>query len=103
MVMLAIRGADTWADIERFCRAHQARLEQYLELPHGIPSHDTFGRVFRRLDTAEFYNCVMKWIQEINLPLKEQVISIDGKTLRGSHDRSEVRPALHVVNAWAVS
>ena len=96
-----ICGANTWADIERFCCAHQAWFEKYLELPHGIPSHDTFGRVFRRLDTAEFYNCVIKWIQEIDFVLKDKVVSIDGKTLRGSHDRANGQAPLHVVNAWA--
>lgn len=96
-----ICGADNWADIERFANAHIEWFEQFLELPQGVPSHDTFSRVFARLDTAEFQQCMSAWIEELQLNLQGQTVAIDGKTLRGSHDRSEAQQALHVVNAWA--
>lgn len=105
MVALAICGticgADSWADIERFAKSNVNWFRQFLELPNGVPSHDTFGRVFSRLDTGEFYNCVMNWIQALDLPLKDCSINIDGKTLRRSHDRAADQPPLHVVSAWA--
>lgn len=75
MVALAlcgtICGADTWADIERFSLAHQEWFEQFLELPNGVPSHDTFGRVFRCLDTAEFQACLSKWVEHLQFSLME--------------------------------
>lgn len=96
-----IAGANSWADIERFARAHQDWFEEFLELPYGIPSHDTFGRVFARLDTEEFQQCLARWVEHLQLHLAGETVAIDGKTLRGSHDRSAGQEALHVVNAWA--
>jgi predicted transposase YbfD/YdcC len=105
MVALAlcgtICGADTWADIERFSLAHQAWFEQFLELPNGVPSHDTFGRVFRCLDTAEFQTCLSRWVEHLQFSLKGRTIAIDGKTLRGSHDHASGQKPLHIINAWA--
>lgn len=105
MVALAlcgtIAGANSWADIERFARAHQDWFEQFLELPYGIPSHDTLGRVFCRLDTDEFQRAMSRWVDQLQLQLAGETVAIDGKTLRGSHDRSAGQQALHVVNAWA--
>ncbi len=94
-------GADSYADIERFCVAHQEWFEQFLELPYGIPSHDTLGRVFARLDTDGFQHCLGKWVAELQQHLAGETVAIDGKTLCGSHDRSAGQQALHVVNAWA--
>jgi predicted transposase YbfD/YdcC len=96
-----IAGANSWADIERFAVAHQEWFEQFLERPYGIPSHDTFGRVFARLDTEEFQQCLGHWVEDLQLKLAGETVAIDGKTLRGSHDRSAGQEALHVVNAWA--
>jgi predicted transposase YbfD/YdcC len=96
-----IAGANSWADIERFAAAHQDWFEEFLELPYGIPSHDTFGRVFARLDTEEFQQCLGRWVEDLQLQLAGETVAIDGKTLRGSHDRSAGQEALHVVNAWA--
>lgn len=105
MVALAlcgtICGANTWADIERFSLAHQEWFEQFLELPNGVPSHDTFGRVFRCLDTAEFQACLSKWVEHLQFSLRGKTIAIDGKTLRGSHDQINGQKPLHIVNAWA--
>ncbi len=97
----AICGADNWADVERFGIAKQLWFERFLELPNGIPSHDTLGRVFARLDTGEFLMCLQNWLRSLHLSLKEQGVAIDGKTLRGSFDASSGKSALHVVSAWA--
>jgi len=97
----AICGADSWADVERFGLAKQLWFERFLELPNGIPSHDTFGRVFARLDTGEFLICLQNWLRSLHLSLKEQGIAIDGKTMRGSFDAGSGKSALHIVSAWA--
>jgi len=96
-----IAGANSWADIERFALGHQDWFEEFLELPYGVPSHDTFSRVFSRLDTEEFQHCLARWVEHLQLQLAGETVAIDGKTLRGSHDRSAGQEALHVVNAWA--
>ncbi len=70
-------------------------------LPNGIPSHDTFGRVFSRLDPEQFGVCFMNWVKSVAELTQGQVVAVDGKTLRGSHNRGQGRPALHLVSAWA--
>lgn len=97
----AICGANSWVDVEKFGVAKRDWFSRFLELPHGIPSHDTFGRVFARLDTSEFLTCLHNWLRSLHLSLKEQGIAIDGKTLRGSFDAASGKSALHVVSAWA--
>ena len=72
-----------------------------MDLPHGIPSADTFERVFSRIDPEEFKNSFMEWIQAISQLTKGEVISVDGKTLRRSHDKSNGKSAIHMVSAWA--
>jgi len=98
----AICGADSWADVERFGKAKQPWFARFLELPGGIPSHDTFGRVFAHLDTAEFDACLRSWLRSLHKSLQGQSIAIDGKTLRHSFDTATGRAALHSVSAWAV-
>lgn len=95
-----IAGSDTWADIERFGNHRLEWLRTFLRLESGIPSHDTFGRVFARLDPAELVNAVTRWLDEIGRDLGKQ-IAIDGKTLRGSFDNAAGRQPLHLVSAWA--
>lgn len=96
-----IANANTWVDIERFGKAKLDLLRRFLELPHGIPSHDTFSRVFALLDPAALLVCLHHWLNELRKKLGGKHVAIDGKTLRGSHD-GEVRPdALHLVSAWA--
>lgn len=97
----AICGAEGWADVERFGCMKQDWFARFLELPGGIPSHDTFGRVFSRLDTEEILACLQQWVRQHNLALTEQGIALDGKTLRHSFDTVTGKSALHVVNAWA--
>ena len=97
-----ICGANAWTDVERFGLAKQEWFAKFLELPGGVPSHDTFGRVFALLDTAEFEACLRSWLRSLNKSMKGQGIAIDGKTLRHSFDQATGRAALHSVSAWAV-
>lgn len=97
----AICGAEGWADVERFGKAKRRWFGRFLELKHGIPSHDTFGRVFARLDTAEFFVCLQEWLEALRVSFREQGIAIDGKTLRRSFDTAAGKSAVHLVSAWA--
>jgi predicted transposase YbfD/YdcC len=96
-----ICGADTWVDVEEFGKSKRGWLETFLELPNGIPSHDTFGRVFARLKPEQFQACFLSWVQAINKVLPSQQIAIDGKTARRSHERAEGKAAIQMVSAWA--
>jgi predicted transposase YbfD/YdcC len=96
-----ICGADTWVDIEEFGKAKIEWLRGFLELPNGIPSHDTFGRVFGRLDPEQFQRCFLSWVQALYEITQGQVVALDGKTLRRSHDRRLGRAAIRMVSAWA--
>ena len=96
-----ICGADGWVAVETFGRAKAAWLRTFLALPGGIPSHDTFGRVFARLDPAEFQRCFLAWVSAVAPETTGQVVALDGKTLRRSHDCSNGKAALHLVSAWA--
>ena len=95
-----IAGADGWADIERFGKERLAWLRTFLRLEGGVPSHDTFGRVFARLDPAELMACVAQWLEDIGREIGQH-IAIDGKTLRGSFDTAAGKNPLHLVSAWA--
>ena len=96
-------GADGWVQIAQFGRAKQAWLEQFLELPNGIPAHDTFGRVFSLLRPEAFEACFRAWVESIRTLIPGEVIAVDGKTLRRSHDRGKGLGALHLVSAWATA
>ena len=100
-VCAVIAGAENWVDVESFGKARQEWLQTFLALPHGIPSHDTFGRFFAVLDAEAFQTAFMRWVEGVFQVSKGQVIAIDGKTVRGSHDRSIGKDAIHMVNAWA--
>ena len=73
----------------------------FLDLPNGIPSHDTFGDVFSRLDPEQFQRCFVEWTQAVADLLPGEVVAIDGKTARRSHDKRAGRQAIHLVSAWA--
>jgi len=100
-VCAVIAGAETWVDVEQFGEAKQDWLKSFLELPGGIPSHDTFGRFFAALDAEAFQAAFTHWVEGVFRVSKGQVIAIDGKSLRRSHDRSVGKDAIHMVNAWA--
>jgi predicted transposase YbfD/YdcC len=96
-----ICGADDWVDVEAWGNAKLDWLRQYLPLPNGIPSHDTFGDVFSRLKPEQFETSFLGWVQAVMGASGEPVVAIDGKTLRGSHDRGRGKSAIHLVSAWA--
>ncbi len=96
-----ICGADSWVELEQFGKSKEEWLKGFLELPNGIPSHDTFGRVFALLDAQQFRDCFLAWVQAVSAVTRGQVIAIDGKTLRRSHDKSLGKSAIHMVSAWA--
>ncbi len=96
-----ICGADTWVDIEEFGKAKYDWLRTLLAFPNGIPSHDTFGRVFAALDAEQFQQCFLAWVEAISQATQGEVIAVDGKTLRRSHDRGSGKDAMHMVSAWA--
>jgi hypothetical protein len=96
-----ICGADGWVGIEEFGKAKEEWLTDLLQLPNGIPSHDTFGRVFAHLDPDQFEASFVEWVRGISGSI-QGVIAIDGKTSRRTHDRGAGKKALHLVSAWAV-
>jgi len=100
-ICAVICGAETWVDIENFGKARIAWFQQFLELPNGIPSHDTFGRVFSLLNAEAFEACFFDWVAAVNQVTKGQVIAIDGKELRHSFDSFLGKKAIHLVSAWA--
>ncbi len=93
-------GGEDCTDMALFGRAKEPFLRQFLRLPHGIPSHDTFSRVFRLLDPVKFHACFLRFMQRF-AEATQGVVAIDGKTLRHSFDRAGEKSALHLVSAWA--
>ncbi len=100
-ICAVIGGAESWDDIELFGESKADWFASFLDLPHGIPSHDTFNRVFAALDPVQFRTCFQHWMQAVAGVLPAQVIALDGKTVRGSQDRVNGRQAIHLVSAWA--
>jgi len=99
-VCAVIAGADKWTEVARFGKAKEQWLRTFLELPNGIPSHDTFGRVFSLLDPGQFQDAFRSWAVAVQGRV-EGVVAVDGKTVRRSHDRGKGKEAIHVVSAWA--
>jgi len=97
-----ICGADSWVDIEHFGQAKADWLAHFLDLENGIPAHDTFGRVFARLDPEEFQAGFVSWIQAVSQITAGEIVAIDGKQLRRSHDGRLGKKAIYMVSAWAV-
>lgn len=96
-----ISGADSWTQVAEYGRSKIGWFKKFLKLPNGIPSHDTFGRLFSMLEPEGFQNFFTRWVQDLSLSLKGKTVPIDGKTLRGSHDRKNGKAAIHMVSAWA--
>ena len=95
-------GANGWADVERFVDARYDWFEKYISMEEGIPSHDTFGRVFAKLDTGEFLSAMHGWADEFAGNLRDKGVAIDGKVLRGSFDKASGKSAIHTITAFAV-
>lgn len=96
-----LAGAQGWTDMETFGKSKEAWLKQFLKLETGIPSHDTFGDVFRMIDGDEFQRSFIRWVEGIFTVTQGEVVAIDGKTARRSHDKSIGKDAIHMVSAWA--
>lgn len=100
-ICAVICGADSWVDIETYGKAKQGCLGEFLELPNGIPSHDTIARVFAALDATALQECFLSWVKAIAHLSEGEIIAIDGKTLRQSYDTGRNKGAIHMVSAWA--
>lgn len=96
-----ICGADNWVEIEAYGKAKVAWLQTIIPLPNGIPSHDTFGRVFRMIDPEAFQACFLQWVQQVSQVTEGELVAIDGKQLRGSKDVPAGKEGLYLVSAWA--
>ena len=102
-VLAVIAGAEGWEEIEEFGEDKEEWLRKYLELPNGIPSHDTISRVFRALKPDAFQEAFAQWIEVLHDHAGLQLVAVDGKTIRRSHDNSSMKSALHAVCAWSVA
>ena len=96
-----ICGAEGWTDMEIFGNSKVVWLKTFLELPNGIPSHDTFGRVFGMIDAQQFQLAFWEWVWAVNNIVQGQIVNIDGKCLRGSDDQKLGKRAIYMVSAWA--
>jgi predicted transposase YbfD/YdcC len=102
-VCAALCGADSWVGVETVGKAKEAWFRQFLKLENGIPSHDTFGDVFAKINPEAFQTRFIRWVEAVFRVTKGQIVALDGKTLRGSHKGEAGKDAIHLVNAWAVS
>ena len=100
-VCAVIACAESWNDIALYGRSKLAWLQTFLELPNGIPSHDTFRRVFMLIDPEAFEACFTAWAASLAAGFEREVVAIDGKTLRRSFDHEREHAPLHLVSAWA--
>jgi predicted transposase YbfD/YdcC len=100
-ICAVICGAEGWTDIENFGKSKISWLNTFLELPNGIPSHDTFGRVFSQLDAQQFQLAFYEWVWAVNEIIQGQIVNIDGKRLGGSEDKLLGKRAIYMVSAWA--
>lgn len=103
-ICAVICGAEGWEDIETFTKERKAWLHGYLTLPYGIPCHDTFRRVFSRINPEELQRCFRRWVRAVFHFTGKQVITIDGKSLSRSFENGNEKHKgmIHMVSAWAV-
>jgi len=94
-------GCEAFTDVERYAQAKLPFFRRFLELPHGIPSHDTFSRIFARLSPSAFGECLRNWINDLRESPQGDHVAIDGKTLRGTFHKASEKSALHSVSAWS--
>jgi len=102
-ICAVLSGAETWEEIEVFAETKQVWLGQFLALKHGTPSHDTFRRVFSLLDAEAFQKRFMEWVRSTFKIEREQIVAIDGKSVRGSQRATQGQRCLHLVSAFATS
>jgi predicted transposase YbfD/YdcC len=102
-ICAVICGAEDWGEVAEYGLAKQSWLARFLALPNGIPSHDTFNRLFARIRPEQLQQCFLNWVQAVYQITSGQVIAIDGKTLRGSCERGNQRSLIHMVSAWATA
>ena len=95
-----LTGGDGFQDMALFGKSKHAWLQTFLALPHGIPSHDTFGRVFARLNPRRFQECFLSWTQAVARLTQGTLVSLDGKTVKASFDRATAASPLHMLSAW---
>ena len=100
-VAATIANASDWEEVEIFAKKREEWFGRFLELPNGIPSHDTFERVFRWIDPKQFEKCFVHWVREIAELADRTVVAIDGKTMRGAFDSDDKKSPIHIVSAWA--
>lgn len=100
-VCAVVCGAETWEDIEDYGEDTIEWLQRFLKLENGIPSHDTFRRLFIRLDPQALQECFTNWVEAVRDEIDGDVVAIDGKTLRRSADRAAGKVPIHLVSAWA--
>lgn len=100
-ILAVICGADGWVGIETYGRAKYNWLKTFLALPNGIPSHDTFARVFARLKPEQLQASFLSWVRSVSRVSKGELIALDGKTVRRSYDKGKDKGAIHMVSAWA--
>jgi len=99
-IISVICGADTWNEMEIYAQEKESFLQTFLELPNGIPSHDTFNRVFYAIDSRQFEACYIEWVKSLAELVPKEVIAIDGKTIRGAKSKGNKSP-IHMVSAFA--
>lgn len=100
-ILAVLCGAEGWVDIELFGKSNEGWLKTFLELPNGIPSHDTLGRVFAYMNASILRACFLSWMQSLVKVSTGNIIAIDGKTLRRSHDKGKNKAAIHMVSAFS--
>ena len=100
-ILAVIAGAQGWEDMENYGISKKQWLEKFLALPHGIPSDDTFRRVFEFINPEELNRCFLQWVETLVTKMGGEIIPRDGKTIRGSHDRNQGKSALHIISAWS--
>jgi predicted transposase YbfD/YdcC len=99
-VCTLLSGGEGFQDMELFGKSQLQWLRTFLALPHGIPSHDTFGRVFARLDPQRFHACFLAWTKAVAALTQGALVSLDGKTVKASFDRATAASPLHMLSAW---
>ena len=100
-ILAIICGYDDYTEMELFGQMREQWLRKFLELPGGIPSHDTFGDIFAAINPMRFHECFAQWVQGVREKISDEIIAVDGKTIRGSRNDAKGKRATHIVSAWA--